>query len=149
MKKNIGWFDDRSNSPGVLTSVLASDVQKLNGASSEGMGVMTESSFALVCGIIIGFVFEWRLTLVALGCVPFMMFGGAVESKLQTGMSDPDQAAYKESQLLASDAILNYRTVAGLNADMVIAAKYDDFIDEPSKNGIKTSHLVGFFFGLS
>ena len=25
-RKNIGWFDDRSNAPGVLTSVLASEV---------------------------------------------------------------------------------------------------------------------------
>ena len=56
--------------------------QKLNGASTEGLGVITESTFALVCGIILGFYFEWRLTLVALGCVPFMMFGGAMNSKL-------------------------------------------------------------------
>ena len=26
LKKNIGWFDDRENAPGVLNSVLAKDV---------------------------------------------------------------------------------------------------------------------------
>lgn len=26
VKKSIGWFDDRDNAPGVLNSVLASDV---------------------------------------------------------------------------------------------------------------------------
>ena len=83
IQKDIGWFDDRKNAPGVLTSVLASDVQKLNGASTEGVSVITESCFALICGVVLGFIFEWRLTLVALACVPFMMFGGAMNSKLQ------------------------------------------------------------------
>jgi ABC-type multidrug transport system fused ATPase/permease subunit len=26
LKKNIGWFDNRENAPGVLNSVLAKDV---------------------------------------------------------------------------------------------------------------------------
>ena len=26
VRKNIGWYDDRENAPGVLTSVLASEV---------------------------------------------------------------------------------------------------------------------------
>ena len=55
----------------------------MNGASTEGLGVIAESIFALCCGITLGFIFTWRLSLVALGCVPFMMFGGAMNSKLQ------------------------------------------------------------------
>ena len=35
-------------------------------------------------------------------------------------MSNFDEEAYKESQLLASDFIINYRTVASLNADNAI-----------------------------
>lgn len=81
LKKNIGWFDARENAPGVLTSVLASDVQTLNGASTEGIAVIFESFFALVCGIIIGFCFSWRLSLVALGCIPFMVLGGSINAK--------------------------------------------------------------------
>jgi len=26
LRKNIGWFDDRENSPGVLTGILSSEV---------------------------------------------------------------------------------------------------------------------------
>ena len=60
---------------------MASDVQTLNGASTEGAAVMMESLFALCCGIAIGFSFDWKLSLVALGCVPFMMLGGSVNAK--------------------------------------------------------------------
>ena len=34
--KDIGWHDNRDNSAGIMTGTLASDVQLLNGVSSEG-----------------------------------------------------------------------------------------------------------------
>ena len=36
--KDIGWHDHRENSSGIMTGTLSSDVQLLNGVSSEGMG---------------------------------------------------------------------------------------------------------------
>lgn len=38
LRKDIGWHDHRDNSAGIMTGTLASDVQLLNGVSSEGMG---------------------------------------------------------------------------------------------------------------
>ena len=52
VKKNIGWFDTRDNAPGILTSVLASEAQLLNGASTEGLAVVIES-LIINCGITI------------------------------------------------------------------------------------------------
>lgn len=40
-----------------------------------------ESLFAIIVGITIGFSFNWRISLVALACVPFMMLGGAINTK--------------------------------------------------------------------
>lgn len=80
IKKNIGWFDRKENAPGILNSCLASDVQALNGASTEGTAVMLESTFAMIVGIAIGFSFNWKISLVALGCTPFMVIGGYINT---------------------------------------------------------------------
>ena len=149
VKKNIGWFDRRENAPGILTSTLASEAQALNGASTEGVAVILESTFATVCGIILGFIFTWRLALVALACVPFMMFGGMMNSKLHAGMSNFDDKAYKDANLLAGDAILNFRTVAGLAADKSIVKTYDNYIELPVRAAIKKAHCIGIWFGFS
>ena len=85
VKKNIGWFDARDNAPGILTSVLASEAQLLNGASTEGLSVVIESLVAIICGITLGFIMSWRLALVTLGCVPFLMLGGAINAKMNKG----------------------------------------------------------------
>lgn len=43
LEKNMGWFDDRDNSVGVLTNVMSSDTALLNGAGSESLGPMVEA----------------------------------------------------------------------------------------------------------
>ena len=149
IKKSIGWFDDRENAPGVLNSVLASDVQALNGASTEGMAVILESTFAMVTGIVLGFCFNWKISLVALGCVPFMVLGGAINSKFQAGYSTIDEEAYKDANLLAGDSILNYRTVASLAHDIVLVKQYDFLIEGPIKTAFKKAQCIGFWFGFS
>jgi ABC-type multidrug transport system fused ATPase/permease subunit len=82
LKKSISWFDLRENNPGDLSLLLSNDVQTLNGISSEGISVVVETFFALLCGIILGFTFSWHLSLVCLGCVPFIWFSVVVNSKL-------------------------------------------------------------------
>ena len=39
VRKEMGWHDQRDNSAGILTSTLASDVQLLNGVSSDALQV--------------------------------------------------------------------------------------------------------------
>jgi ABC-type multidrug transport system fused ATPase/permease subunit len=137
LKKNMGFFDDRENAPGVLNSVLASDVQALNGASTEGTAVILESLFGMVVGIALGFSYNWKISLVALGCVQFMILGGAINTKFQSGYSNVDEEAYKDANLLAGDSILNYRTVASFGHDNLIIDEYNKLVTEPLKNGFK------------
>lgn len=73
---------------------------------------MIESMFAMICGIVIGFIYSWRLSLVALGCTPFMALGGYINAKFQSGLSSVDEDDYKTANLLAGDAIINFKTVA-------------------------------------
>ena len=133
LKKNMGWFDLRENAPGVLTSALASDAQAINGASTEGVAVMLESFFALACAIALGFYFSWKLSLIALACTPFNVLGGVITSKMQAGMSEFDKDAYKDANLLAGDAINNYRTVASFGHDYLIIKQYLEYVKIPEK----------------
>jgi len=59
ISKNIGWFDLRENSVGILSTAMASDTSLVNGVSSEGLGPQVESMFAMLVGIVIGFYYCW------------------------------------------------------------------------------------------
>ena len=71
--KHIGWFDNKDNAPGILTSTLASDAQVINGVCTEGLGSQLEASFATLAGLIIGFIYCWQIFVVCLVCVSFMI----------------------------------------------------------------------------
>ena len=82
IKKQVAWFDKPENTPGQLTTVLAADVQSLNGVSAESLGTQLEAFFGLVLGIVLSFIFSWRTTLVALACVPFIIIGNLIMNKV-------------------------------------------------------------------
>jgi len=81
LKKSISWFDMKENAAGVLTSVLASDAAQLQGASMEGLGIMIESLFGMIVGVLIALILSWEISLVCFGLSPFMMVGGAIQAK--------------------------------------------------------------------
>jgi ABC-type multidrug transport system fused ATPase/permease subunit len=82
VSKHAGWFDDRSNAPGILTTTLSSDAQVINGVSTEGLGSILEAVSALITGITIGFIFSWKTALVCIGISPFMAVSGFMMAKL-------------------------------------------------------------------
>ena len=149
VKKSIGWFDRRENAAGVLTTVLASEAQVLNGASTEGFGVIIESTGAIICGVTLGFVFSWRLSLVALACTPLQVLGGSMNAKLNSGLGEIDEKAYESANLLAGDAIMNYRTVAGLATDKAIVATYDKYLEVPTRTNIRKAKVTAFWYAFS
>ena len=108
----MGWFDDKNNSPGVLSATMASDAQTVNGVSAEGLASTLEAGFATLVGVVIGFIYNWEISLVCLACVPFMILGSIMNIKFQAGMSSDTDSLIKDANLLAGDSIMNYRTVA-------------------------------------
>lgn len=64
-------------------------------------------------------------------------------------MSNFDEQAYKDANLLAGDAIMNYRTVASLATDKAIVKTYNNYIDIPTKRAMRGAHCIGFWFGFS
>jgi len=87
LSKSIGWFDVKENSPGQLSTVLASDTQIINGVSAEGLASQLEGACAMIAGLVLGFVFSWRESVVCLLCVPFMLMATIISVKFQQGLS--------------------------------------------------------------
>jgi ATP-binding cassette subfamily B (MDR/TAP) protein 1 len=64
-------------------------------------------------------------------------------------MSDIDENSYKDANMLAGDAILNYRTVASFAHDSMLVEKYDSYITIPMKTNLRKAHCIGVSFGFS
>jgi len=88
LRKHIGWFDNKENSSGQLTSIIASEAQTLNGVSTEAVGTILESMNGLIVGLVVGLIYSWKISLVAIAASPLMMFGAYVNGATNKGLSN-------------------------------------------------------------
>lgn len=116
-----------------MSNILAKEVNMLNGVSSEALAVIAEACFALLFGVGAGFYFDWKIACIALAITPFQMLAGAISGRRDTGQGfvDYDENAAKDANLLAGDAIANYRTVASFAHDEEIIAEFSSLLEGP------------------
>ncbi|XP_048842261.1 bile salt export pump-like isoform X2 [Brienomyrus brachyistius] len=91
--QEIGWFDDRRNSPGALTTRLATDASQVQGATGSQIGMIVNSLTNIGVAIIISFYFSWKLTLVILCFLPFLALSGGFQAKMLTTFAKQDKQA--------------------------------------------------------
>lgn len=124
LKMPLPWFDIPKNNAGSLTARLSTDCQQVNGLTSNLIGLTLQNFSCLATGIIIAFVYEWRITLVTLGLIPFMIGAGMIHMKFNVGFSEKSDAAYKDSSSIIMEAMINIRTVCSFGVENTVALKY-------------------------
>ena len=118
--KQVSWFDNKDKAPGILSNVLSEDVNALNGLTSEHIATLLEAGLNLVVGIILSFIYTWRMALVSTAVSPLLVIGAILMSRMQNKLRSGGKTSmeektkddpYKKSNALLSDIIMNYRTV--------------------------------------
>ncbi|NXQ65649.1 ABCBB protein, partial [Quiscalus mexicanus] len=147
--QDIGWFDDRKNSPGALTTRLATDASQVQGATGSQIGMMVNSFTNIGVAMVIAFYFSWKLSLVIMCFLPFLALSGAVQAKMLTGFASQDKKALEATGRIASEALSNIRTVAGIGKEKMFIENFEKHLDMPYKAAIKKAHVYGVCFGFA
>ncbi|XP_075465262.1 bile salt export pump-like isoform X2 [Ascaphus truei] len=147
--QEIGWFDDNNNSPGALTTRLATDASQVQGATGAQIGMIVNSLTNIGASLIIAFYFSWKLSLVVLCFLPLIGLSGVFQAKMLTGFANQDKKALEEAGKVSSEAIGNIRTVAGLGKENMFVEMYEKHLETPYKAAMKKSHVYGACFGFA
>uniref|UniRef100_A0A8C2UCI6 Bile salt export pump n=1 Tax=Coturnix japonica TaxID=93934 RepID=A0A8C2UCI6_COTJA len=147
--QDIGWFDDRRNSPGALTTRLATDASQVQGATGSQIGMIVNSFTNIGVAIIIAFYFSWKLSLVIMCFLPFLALSGAVQAKMLTGFAAQDKKALEATGQISSEALSNIRTVAGIGKEKKFIDAFEKNLDMPYKAAIKKANVYGICFGFA
>uniref|UniRef100_A0A8C5WMH7 ATP-binding cassette, sub-family B (MDR/TAP), member 11a n=1 Tax=Leptobrachium leishanense TaxID=445787 RepID=A0A8C5WMH7_9ANUR len=148
--QEIGWFDDNNNSPGALTTRLATDASQVQGATGSQIGMIVNSVTNILASLIIAFYFSWKLSFVVLCFLPLIGFSGVLQAKLLTGFANQDKIALEEAgKVIAIEAISNIRTVAGLGKEKMFVEFYEKQLVLPYTAAVKKSHVYGACFGFA
>ncbi|KAA3669924.1 uncharacterized protein DEA37_0003839, partial [Paragonimus westermani] len=74
LQQEMAWFDNPNNQVGALTSILASEANKVHPLCGSAMGRFVESGVLLTLSLFVAFFYNWKLTLVVVVFFPVIVF---------------------------------------------------------------------------
>ncbi|KAJ3248680.1 hypothetical protein HDU78_010911 [Chytriomyces hyalinus] len=137
IRQEVGFYDDDRHSLGALTSRLAIDAARVGDLITKVWADATQLVVTAVCGITIGLVFSWKLTLIVLLVAPFMVVASYYESRVRMGFEDSTKKAYEESGTIAAEAFKEIRTVAALTRESYFLDKFSANLERPHQLALK------------
>uniref|UniRef100_A0A672YEJ7 ATP-binding cassette, sub-family B (MDR/TAP), member 11a n=1 Tax=Sphaeramia orbicularis TaxID=375764 RepID=A0A672YEJ7_9TELE len=149
LRQEIGWFDDPKNSPGALTTRLATDASMVQGATGSQIGMIVNSLTNIGVSFIIAFYFSWKLTLVIMCFLPFIGLSGVFQAKMLTGFANEDTKSMEAAGRVSSEALSNIRTIAGLAKEKTFVESYEQKLELPYKSAKKRANIYGLCFGFA
>ncbi|KAM4626250.1 bile salt export pump-like [Discoglossus pictus] len=147
--QEVGWFDDPRNSPGALTTRLATDASQVQGATGSQIGMIVNSLTNIGVALVIAFYFSWKLTLVIMCFLPFLALSGALQARMLTGFANQDKHAMESAGRISSEALGNIRTIAGIAKENKFVQMYEDQLEAPYRSAVKKANVYGLCFGFA
>uniref|UniRef100_A0A3Q2ZSG3 Bile salt export pump n=1 Tax=Kryptolebias marmoratus TaxID=37003 RepID=A0A3Q2ZSG3_KRYMA len=147
--QEIGWFDDHRNSPGALTTRLATDASQVQGATGSQIGMIVNSLTNIGVAVIMSFYFSWKLTLLILCFLPFIALSGGFQAKMLTGFAKQDKQAMETAGQVSGEALNNIRTIAGLGKEKRFVEIYEAHLDAPYRAALKKANVYGACYGFA
>uniref|UniRef100_A0A915IPL2 Multidrug resistance protein 1 n=1 Tax=Romanomermis culicivorax TaxID=13658 RepID=A0A915IPL2_ROMCU len=90
LRQSVSYFDDPAHSTGRICTRLSTDAPNIKAAVDFRLSTVLASFVSMFAGIVIAFVYGWKLAFLLLALVPFIGFSGYLNMKLRhsSQMSD-------------------------------------------------------------
>uniref|UniRef100_A0ABI7YGJ8 ATP binding cassette subfamily B member 5 n=1 Tax=Felis catus TaxID=9685 RepID=A0ABI7YGJ8_FELCA len=147
--QDISWFDDKENSTGALTTILAMDIAQIQGVTGSRIGVLTQNATNMGLSVIISFIYGWEMTLLILSIAPILALTGMIEATAMTGFANKDKQEFKHAGKVATEAVGNIRTIVSLTREKAFERTYEEMLQTQHRNTLKKAQIVGSCYAFS
>jgi len=144
LRQDMGWFDDKRNMTGVLTTRLASDATLVYDLTANQVMLTLQTISCFVSGFVVAVTGNWKIALVCLACVPVLLATTFYHMRVVTSYAQLIKMAYEESGRVASEALENVRTVVSLGREDTFVHQFSEQLQRPVRLGLRTeiTHAV-------
>ena len=146
---HVAYFDIDENAPGALLTKLSIDTTQLNSIILTLVGDVLQTTGCTLTGLIIGFIYDYRLTLISIGFIPFIV-GAVVIAKdsVRTATRKKDNRTDIEAGAMLSECVINTKTIFSFNFQKPAVDMYLGLLLSESTDYVTNSIWKGFFLGL-
>ncbi|XP_055301725.1 multidrug resistance protein homolog 65-like isoform X2 [Sitodiplosis mosellana] len=124
MRQECSWFDEKNHSSAALSARLTGDVANLQEIFGNPLSMVFQSLSTFVAGIVIAFIYSWKLSLVCLIALPLAALTVFLDAKHRSKRLFEEKQSIEVGTKIASEAITNIRTVASLRQEKYMIERY-------------------------
>jgi len=144
---HLSFYDLESNSPGSLLTRLSNDANQLNSLMLSILGYTSICISIFIVGLIIGCLFEYRLTLISLSFIPFIILSNILTKILKKTINQKARDLNAEAGGFFSECVINTKTIYCFNFQNSAVDYYMEIINFLKNNIIYDSLISGFCIG--
>ncbi|KAF4441611.1 multidrug resistance [Fusarium acutatum] len=149
---DIDFFDRPENSSGALASTLSSVPTSLTELLGLNIYVVLVMAVNITASSILALAYGWKLALVMVFAgLPLLMGSGYFKIRLESRLHESNEARFRESASLASEAVSALRTVASLTAELDFIEAYSETLSSIVAQSVKSLSIsmVAYAFSQS
>lgn len=139
----IGWFDQDQNTSAAISARLSTEANMVRSLVGDRMSLLAQAIFGAIFAYGLGLYLTWRLALVMMAAQPLLIGSFYMRSVLMKSMSAKAQIAQEEGSQLASEAVINHRTITAFSSQKRIVGLFRDTLEAPRKESIRQSWFAG------
>ena len=148
LHQEIGWFDDENNSVGVLTNRLATQAGAVRDATGASLAQSAQAISALIAALTIGFIHEWRITLIMIAFLPLIIMGNIVQAKVVGDFTVFDKYVEEAAKALVQSTT-NIRTVTALGIHSIFIDMFNKPLFTRHRSEMIKLQIGAIFFGFT
>ena len=146
---HIAYFDIDENSPGALLTKLSIDTTQLNSIILTLVGDVLQTSGNLITGLVTGFIYDYRLTFISLGFIPFIVAAFVMtKNSVLSPTKKKDNKTDIEAGAILSECVINTKTIFSFNFQQTAVDMYLSLLLSESDDYISNALWSGFFMGM-
>ncbi|KAK5993811.1 ABC multidrug transporter atrD [Cladobotryum mycophilum] len=141
LRQNIGFFDHVG--AGEITTRITSDTNLIQDGISEKVALTFTAISTFVAAFIVGFITNWKLTLILFSAVIAVIVTASLSSKLMLKHGKASLEAYALGGNLADEVFSSIRTVVVCGAQERLANQYDKHLGNAERHGLYLQSYSG------
>ncbi|KAL5991267.1 hypothetical protein ACLOJK_012174 [Asimina triloba] len=139
----VGWFDRDENSSSAVCARLASEANVVRSLVGDRFSLIIQVTTSAALSFVMGLVVAWRIAIVMIAIQPLTIASFYLRRVLLTHMSAKARKAQAEGSQIASEAVVNHRTIAAFCLEDKVLGLYESAHKGPRRENIKQSWVAG------
>ena len=145
---HMGFFDKEENAPGALLARLSIDTTQLHCLILIMIGDIVQTAGSVIVGFVLGLIKDYRLMLIALCFMPFIIISAVLSYYTKQGGRDSYRQINIEAGGILSECVINTKTIFSFNFQKEAVRMYLKVLDLAKKDFLRDSILKGVIIGI-